>query len=99
MFIVRNRSQKLLWLHQGRYVRDVVGRFGMAEARGISAPMARETRLSRGEEAGEVTDRPYAEVVGSLMYLMTCTRPDLPNQWELCHSSCQRQEVGIGRRL
>jgi hypothetical protein len=79
MFIVRSRSEKLLWLHQGGYVRDVVGRFGMAEARGISAPIARETRLSRGEEAGEVTDRPYAEVVGSLMYLMTCTRPDLPN--------------------
>jgi hypothetical protein len=77
MSIVRNRSEKVLWLHQGRYARDVVGRFGMAEASGISAPMARETRLRRGEEAGEVTDRPYAEVVGSLVYLMTCTRPDL----------------------
>jgi hypothetical protein len=37
------------------------------------------TAFSRGmfQEAGEVTDRPCAEVVGSLMFLMTCTRPEL----------------------
>jgi hypothetical protein len=58
MSIVRNRSEKVLWLHQGRYARDVVGRFGMAEASGISAPMARETRLRRGEEAGDQGNLP-----------------------------------------
>jgi hypothetical protein len=66
-----------LWLHQGRYARDVVARFWMTEARAISAPMARETKLHCGDLGGRMTDRPYAEVVGSLMYLMTCTRPDL----------------------
>jgi hypothetical protein len=74
---VRPWSRKLLWLNQGRYARDVVARFGMTEARAISAPMARETRLRRGNLGGQPTDQPYAEVVGSLMYLMTCTRPDL----------------------
>jgi hypothetical protein len=77
MSIVRNRSRNLLWLHQGRYAREVVARFGMTEARAISAPMARENKLHRGDLGGRMTDRPYAEVVGSLMYLMTCTRPDL----------------------
>ena len=77
MSIVRHRSRRLLWLHQGRYARDIVARFGMTEARAINAPMARETSLRRGDAGGQPTDKPYAEVVGSLMYLMTCTRPDL----------------------
>jgi hypothetical protein len=77
LFIVRNRSRKLLWLNQGRYARDVVARFGMTDALASSAPMARETRLRRGDLGRQPTDQPYAEVVGSLMYLMTCTRPDL----------------------
>jgi hypothetical protein len=77
MSIVRDRMKILLWLHQGRYARDVVSRFEMADARAMNAPMARETQLRRGDLGGEPTDQPYAEVVGSLMYLMTCTRPDL----------------------
>jgi hypothetical protein len=64
---VRDRMNNLLWLHQGRYARDVVCRFGMADARAMSAPMARETQLRRGDLGGEPTDQPYAEVVGSLM--------------------------------
>jgi hypothetical protein len=39
--------------------------------------VSRETKLHLGDLGGRVTDRPYAEVVGSLMYLMTCTQPDL----------------------
>jgi hypothetical protein len=71
MSIVRDRSNRLLWLHQGRYARDVAARFGMTEARAMSAPRARETKLRRGDLGGQPTDQPYAEVVGSLMYLMT----------------------------
>jgi hypothetical protein len=62
MSIVRNRGRNLLWLHQGRYTREVVARFGMTEARVISAPMARETKLHRGDlngrMAGRMVDRP-----------------------------------------
>jgi hypothetical protein len=43
--IVRDQSKMLLWLHQGRYARDV-DRFGMADARAMIAPMARETRFA-----------------------------------------------------
>jgi hypothetical protein len=77
MSLVRDRNRRLLLLHQGRYAREVVARLGMTEARAVSAPMARETKLHHGDLGGRVTDRPYAEVVGSLMYLMTCTWPDL----------------------
>jgi hypothetical protein len=39
--------------------------------------MGRELRLRRGLEAGPEASGPYAEIVGSLMYLMTCTIPDI----------------------
>lgn len=77
MSIVRDRERRLLWLHQAQYARMVVDKFGMTEAKLSSVPMGREVRLRRDDEAGEVIDQPYAELVGSLMYLMTCTRPDL----------------------
>jgi hypothetical protein len=57
--------------------RDIVEKFGVSGARIVNTPMLRELQLRRGDDAGETTDKPYAEVVGSLMYLTTCTQPDL----------------------
>jgi hypothetical protein len=39
--------------------------------------MAREGQLRSDDAADELTTESYVELVGSLMYLMTCTRPDL----------------------
>jgi hypothetical protein len=61
--------------------------------------MARDTQLRRGDLGGEPTDQPYAEVVGSLMYLMTCTRPDLAQSVGALSRSCQTEGQGIGRQL
>ena len=50
----------------------------MAEAKGRQLPITPGIRLSKDE--GEPLDTnkwPYAAVVGSLLYLSTCTRPDL----------------------
>jgi hypothetical protein len=73
---VRRHEDKLLWLHQGRYARDVVEWFGTTAAP-VHAPMAREVQLRWADAGGEPTSEPYAEVVGSLMHLLTCAQPDL----------------------
>jgi hypothetical protein len=70
----------------------------MTEARAISAPMARETKSHCGDLGGRVTDRPYAEVVGTLMYLMTCTRLDLAQSVGALSRLCRTLGKSIGRQ-
>ena len=58
-------------------------RFNMTEVRPVTTPLASHFKLSSKQcpqslEEEEVISRvPYASVVGSLMYVMVCTRPDL----------------------
>ena len=76
--IERDRGNKTIKLGQERLAVDIVNKFNMAEAKGRQLPITPGIRLSKDE--GEPLDTnkwPYAAVVGSLLYLSTCTRPDL----------------------
>jgi hypothetical protein len=67
-----------LWLSQRRYTEVILDRFSMADSNPCSTP-AEIQRLRK--EDGELLDKAgqslYMEMVGSLMYLMVGTRPDL----------------------
>jgi hypothetical protein len=67
----------MLWLNQTRYAVEVFERVGIVKARPLCLPMTRDLHLHRGDAAEESASGPYSEAVGCLMYLMTCTRPDL----------------------
>lgn len=73
--IERDRENRILKISQRRMALDVVERFGMAEARVQPQPMREKTELRQGE--GERVEAPYAQLVGSLLYLAGATRPDL----------------------
>src|SRR5438270_12344392 len=83
MEITRDRSADGLWLSQENYVLKVLERFDMTEARPVTTPLAGHFRLSSEQcprspgEEDEMSRVPYASAVGSLMYAMVCTRPDL----------------------
>ncbi|KAL5701529.1 gibberellin 2beta-dioxygenase [Ranunculus cassubicifolius] len=55
----------------------------MEQCRPISTPLAKGEKLSKKmapssiDEINEMKTKPYAQAVGSLMYAMLCTRPDL----------------------
>lgn len=68
---------------QEKYVTEVVSRFGMADAKTVSTPFepggnfgAENISVQEGVDP-EMVDIPYRSLVGSLMYLVVCTRPDL----------------------
>ena len=81
--ITRDRSQKKLWLTQQSYMEKIVDRFGMKECRPIDTPMQEaHTKGERLEVVSDIDDDagdvPYREAIGSLMYLMIWSRPDIP---------------------
>lgn len=81
--IVRDRSKRLLGLSQETYIKKVLERFKMQNAKSIDTPVEKGHYLSldscpRNEkERKEMARVPYASAVGSLMYAMMCTRPDI----------------------
>jgi hypothetical protein len=75
--VVRMESQIIL--SQEHYARSLLSRFGMKDCNGALTPLESGLILEVTGQGTELCDEnvPYREAVGSLMYLMTCTRPDL----------------------
>ncbi|GKV10025.1 hypothetical protein SLEP1_g21450 [Rubroshorea leprosula] len=83
MKIFRDRKNKKLWLSQEKYIEKVLDRFNMSKAKPVGTPLASHFKLSTEqcpaskEEVEYMKNVPYASAVGSLMYAMVCTRPDI----------------------
>jgi ATP-binding cassette subfamily B (MDR/TAP) protein 1 len=60
-------------------VKKLVVKFGLSEAKTKSTPLALGINLVKAKE-DEVLDKtqyPYGELVGNMLYLVVCTRPDI----------------------
>ena len=84
MEIARDRQRGTLCLTQKKYLKKVLQRFGMSEkTKPLSTPLAPHFKLSASqcpkteEEREYMSKVPYSNAVGSLMYAMVCTRPDI----------------------
>ena len=62
-------------MNQSRYIAKILDRFNMTHCKPRTTPC--EQRLESTESNEAVEPRKYREIVGSLIYLMTCTRPDI----------------------
>ncbi|CAI7771421.1 unnamed protein product [Closterium sp. NIES-54] len=76
--ITRDRARRTITLTQSHMVQQVLQRFGFTYSSPQATPLPTRHSLSAlpSDESIE-SSGPYAELVGCLMYLMTCTRPDL----------------------
>lgn len=76
--IRRNRKEGTLNLSQTIYGKRVLDRFGMKDSKGCNTPMcAKSIDTVRDESSPLKNTTAYKQAIGSLMYLATCTRPDL----------------------
>ncbi|XP_062021418.1 secreted RxLR effector protein 161-like [Rosa rugosa] len=81
--IKRDRERKALGLCQRNYIDRVLKRFAMETCKAGESPMSKGDKLHSGQcpknslEKKEMDKRPYARLVGSLMYAQVCTRPDI----------------------
>ena len=83
MRILRNRSKGVLFLSQQEYISKVLQRFNMEGGKTIGVPLPPYLKLSAedsptsDDEKAEMAKVPYASAVGSLIYAMVATRPDI----------------------
>ncbi|KAG8486777.1 hypothetical protein CXB51_020123 [Gossypium anomalum] len=83
MEILRDRKTSKLYLSQKGYIEKLLCRFNMRSAKPVSTPLAAHFRLSStlspqsDDEIEYMSHVPYSSAVGSLMYAMVCSRPDL----------------------
>jgi len=78
MTITRDRKNRMLMLGQERMTTSLLTKYGQESARPNATPLNSSITLCRTEGEPLDTDKyPYSNVIGSLMYLSVCTRPDI----------------------
>ncbi|GJZ16482.1 retrotransposon protein, putative, ty1-copia subclass [Tanacetum coccineum] len=83
MEIVRDRSRKILRVSQSGYVSKILNNFRIDNGKSVKMPLGGHFKLSLKDcpvkdcDVERMSKVPYANAVGSLMYLMVCTRPDI----------------------
>ena len=81
--IIRDRNKRQLALSQASYIDKIIERFSMQNSKKGLMPTRHGINLSKlqcpktPQEEENMRRVPYASAVGSLMYAMLCTRPDI----------------------
>jgi len=83
MKITRDKKKGILQLSQVEYINRVLYRFNMEDAKPVNTHLASHFHLSKDQSPHTDEERecmakvPYASAIGSFMYAMVCTRPDI----------------------
>lgn len=74
-----NREKRTVRLSQEKAIQAVLLKFGMQESNPTSTPMTDFKWLTKKNDLGRYMneDYPYREAIGSIMFIMLCTRPDI----------------------
>src|SRR5205807_8583835 len=71
-------TEHSLELSQRQYITNILERFGMENCRPVSTPIDPKAPLVKADGSQPPHEcTAYQQMIGSLMYLVTCTRPDL----------------------
>ena len=102
--IQRDRTTRRLYLSQQDYAMKVVRDAGMHSCNPASTPMSNKTiLLSTSTLLAESDKKRYQRVIGSLLYLMQATRPDLAfaviRLSQFASSPCQAHAEALKRIL
>jgi hypothetical protein len=86
------------FVHQAKYMKDLMRKFNMAELKSVSTPMSSAASLGPDEDGEAVDHREYRSMIDSLLYL-TVTQPDIQFTVGLCArfqaSSCSSHRMVV----
>ena len=63
------------FVSQGKYIRDMMKKFGLQDAKSIATPMGTNGHLDSDASGNMVDQKLYRSMIGSLLYV-TASRPD-----------------------
>lgn len=75
--IERNREERTLKLSQPAYIDKIVHRFGLGSAKPCNTPMREDFLIPNEKQATEAEVKNYQAMVGSIMFAMIESRPDI----------------------
>ena len=64
------------FVSQGKYIKDMIKKFGMIDSKVISTPMGTNGNLDSDASGNMVDQKLYRSMIGSLLYV-TASRPDV----------------------
>ena len=89
------------FINQAKYIRDLLKRFNMEEAKTMKTPMSSSIKLDMDEKGKPVNSTMYRGMIGSLLYL-TASRPDIMYSVCLCarFQSCPKEShLSVVKRI
>nr|GEW05759.1 retrotransposon protein, putative, Ty1-copia subclass [Tanacetum cinerariifolium] len=95
--IYRDRSKRLIGLCQKAYIEKILKRFYMENFKRETIPMQKKLKLSKSQGAStpaeiqRMKNIPYASAVGSIMYAVRCTRPDVAFAQNMTSRNMERE--------
>ncbi|KAL0284480.1 UNVERIFIED_CONTAM: hypothetical protein Sradi_7196600 [Sesamum radiatum] len=104
--IYRDRSKRMLGLTQSSYIEKVLKRFRMEHSKRGALPMRHGIKLSKkqspktDEELKRMPNIPYASTVGSIQYVVQCTRSDVAYSLSITsrYQACTGRRTGARSR-
>lgn len=76
--ICRDRKKGFLMLNQSEYIKKLLIKFGMENCKPVATPMVKNSALlTSDDDCLDDNTFNYRQLLGSLMYLAVCTRPDI----------------------
>ena len=64
------------FVSQGKYIKDMIKKFGMSDSKAISTPIETNGNLDSDASGNMVDQKLYRSMIGSLLYV-TISRPDV----------------------
>ena len=101
--MIRNRKDRAIWLSQRRYLELILKTYNLHQSKPVATPLQVGDKLTKLQEPQseaeeqEMSAIPYGNAVGSLIYAMLGTRPDIAAAVGVCSQSWQTLVCSIGK--
>ena len=96
-----NQSNAGIFIHQGKYIKDLLKRFALDHVTPKSTPMSTSVKLTKDEQGTPVDVTKFRGMIGSLLYL-TASRPDIMYSVCLCarfQSQPKESHLNVVKRI